>query len=149
MARGGVYRVRVGKSPLGPTEQDRDPLWNRKVSMESHRARKFPHGAARCPGSTRSFPVEQRGAHGCPKTKAGSPLPEPPTHSCGSSGSGSSCTCRTLRRSRSHLESEGRRAGSAGSREAGSQAGGSRDRTGHLPAAHVQSWGSMARLGSV
>lgn len=29
-----------------------------------------------------------------------------------------------------------------------SQAGVSRDRTGHLPAAHVQSWGSIARLGS-
>lgn len=64
-ARETVYRARVGRSPLGLTEQERVPLQDREVSMESHRARrgptmgqrgaqrvpqlKFPSGAERCP----------------------------------------------------------------------------------------------------
>lgn len=81
MARGGVYRVRAGKSPLGPTEQDRDPLWNRKVSVESHRARKFPYGAARCPGSPTVQEVSQWSREllmDVPKPRPGPPSLSPP-----------------------------------------------------------------------
>lgn len=143
-ARGVVYRPRVGRFPWGSNRARKSSLVGQEgVHRVPRHKKKFPNRAEKCPWmSHRAVAVPS-------KDKAGSPLPEPPTHSCGSSGSGSSCTCRTRRRSRSHLGSEGRRTGSARSQAAGSEAGLSRDRTGHLPAAHVQSWGSMARLGSV
>lgn len=141
-ARGTVYRARVGRSRIGSDRARKSSLVRQEGVHGVPQYKKFSSGAERCSW------MSHRAVAAPSKDKAGSPLPEPPTHSCGSSGSGNSCTCRTRRRSRSHLGSEGRRAGSARSQAAGSLAGVSRDRTGRLPVAHVQSWGSMAWLGS-